>query len=61
MMNARGKPSIQMGRLADLAGQISDLETSAKDENDLDLLAKLRSEKSRIHSQLGMSPMKVTK
>lgn len=57
-MNARTKATIQMGRLADLAEQIRELETSAQDEQDLDLLANLRSEQSRIHSNLGMSPMR---
>ena len=59
-MNARTKPSIQMGRLANLAEQISDLESTAQDETGLNRLASLRSEQSRIHHNLKMSPLKGT-
>ena len=56
-MNARTKPSILMGRLANLAEQISDLESTAQDETDLNRLASLRSEQSRIHHNLKMNPL----
>lgn len=59
-MNARTKPTLQLKRLADLAEQIEDLAATAKDESDLNMLASLRSEQSRIHHNLKMTPLKVT-
>jgi hypothetical protein len=59
-MSIRDKASIQMARLSDLAEQIADVEAVAANEEDLAMLAKLRSERDRIHHNLKMSPMKVS-
>ena len=51
-MNHREKPSILKARLADIIGDIADLEANTKDDFDLDLLAKLRTERDAIRIHL---------
>ena len=58
MTPARTKPTIQMGRLADIAAQIAEIQSRQTGLLDLAELRDLRIEAAQIRRNLGMGPLR---